>query len=42
MSSVQDVERAVADPEARREALNPFDGCPWEEFLNASTHQGSV
>jgi len=37
VSSVRDVEQAVADPSARREALNPFEGCPWSEFLNELT-----
>lgn len=38
MSSVEEIEHAVASPKARREALNPFEGCPWEEFLNELTY----
>lgn len=30
--------RDVEDPERRREILNPFDGCPWEEYLNEITY----
>lgn len=30
--------RHVEDPERRREILNPFEGCPWEEFLNELTY----
>jgi len=38
MSSVEQIEQAVADPELRRDVLNPFEDCPWDEFLNELTY----
>ncbi|MFC4549392.1 MULTISPECIES: hypothetical protein [Halorussus] len=30
--------RDLEEPERRREVLNPFEDCPWEEFLNELTY----
>lgn len=37
MSNENDIANALSDPAARREALNPFDGCPWKEFIDELT-----
>lgn len=35
--SADTLEQAVASLDVRRDALNPFDGCPWEEYFNELT-----
>ncbi|ELZ05582.1 phage terminase large subunit family protein [Natrialba aegyptia] len=38
MSTADEFADAVSSPAARREALNPFDGCPWQEFVDELTY----
>lgn len=38
MSSADEFADAISSPAARREALNPFDGCPWSEFIDELTY----
>lgn len=38
MSSADEFTEAISSPAARREALNPFDGCPWQEFIDELTY----